>query len=100
MGCVCSLYLFVHKQEFIHLVNQPLYEALSNFARLIMGCLLMVILALIPMVGYDVFWQIFSNLKKLRMSRRRSATSISSMKATRILRRASGSCSARRPAAA
>lgn len=69
VGCVCSLYLFVHRQEFIHLVNQPLYEALSNFARLIMGCLLMVILALIPMVGYDVFWQIFSNLKKLRMSR-------------------------------
>src|SRR5471032_3321201 len=35
----------------------------------ISGCLLVVILALIPLVGYDVFYQIMSNLKKLRMSR-------------------------------
>ncbi|QHM73223.1 flagellar biosynthesis protein FlhB [Mixta intestinalis] len=69
VGCVCGLYLYLHRQNFIHLIEQPLYEALNNFARLIMGCLLMVILALIPMVGYDVFWQLFSNLKKLRMSR-------------------------------
>ncbi|MFD1801143.1 flagellar biosynthesis protein FlhB [Mixta tenebrionis] len=69
VGCVCGLYLYLHRQNFIHLVEQPLYEALHNFASLIMGCLLMVILALIPMVGYDVFWQLFSNLKKLRMSR-------------------------------
>lgn len=69
VGTVCALYLYVHRQEFLHLASQPLYVALRNFARLIMGCLLMVILSLIPMVGYDVFWQLFSNLKKLRMSR-------------------------------
>jgi flagellar biosynthetic protein FlhB len=69
VGSVLGLYLFVHKLEFIHLVNQPLDYAFRHFAQLIMGCLLLVILSLIPMVGYDVFYQLFSNLKKLRMSR-------------------------------
>ena len=69
VGCVLGLYLFVHKLEFIHLVNQPLDYAFRHFAQLVMGCLLLVILSLIPMVGYDVFYQLFSNLKKLRMSR-------------------------------
>mgnify|MGYP001116405445 CR=1 FL=1 len=69
VGCVLGFYLFVHKLEFIHLVNQPLDYAFRHFAQLVMGCLLLVILSLIPMVGYDVFYQLFSNLKKLRMSR-------------------------------
>ena len=69
VGCVCALYLLIHKQQFVHLINQPLAYALRHFAQLIMGCMLLVILSLIPMVGYDVFYQIFSNLKKLRMSR-------------------------------
>lgn len=69
IGCVCGIYLFAHKQQFIHLMNQPLDSALRHFAQLIMGCLLVVVLSLLPMVGYDIFYQIFSNLKKLRMSR-------------------------------
>ena len=69
VGCVCGFYLWLHKQQLVHLMNQPLDLALRQFAQLIMGCLLLVILSLIPMVGYDVFYQIFSNLKKLRMSR-------------------------------
>lgn len=69
VGCVCGVYLWLHKQQLVHLMNQPLDLALRQFAQLIMGCLLLVILSLIPMVGYDVFYQIFSNLKKLRMSR-------------------------------
>ncbi|STL55964.1 flagellar biosynthesis protein FlhB [Escherichia coli] len=32
-------------------------------------CALLVVLGVIPMVGFDVFFQIFSHLKKLRMSR-------------------------------
>lgn len=70
VGCVCSFYLFMHKQQLIHLMNQPLGYALRHFSQLIMGCLLLVILSLIPMVGYDIFYQIFSNLKKLRMTRK------------------------------
>ena len=69
VGTVCGLYLFMHKQQFVHLMNQPLDFAFRHFARLMMDCLLLVILSLLPMVGYDVFYQIFSNLKKLRMSR-------------------------------
>ncbi|ARJ41839.1 flagellar biosynthesis protein FlhB [Pantoea alhagi] len=69
VGCVCGFYLFMHKQQLIHLMNQPLNYALRHFGQLIMDCLLMVILSLIPMVGYDVFYQLFSNMKKLRMSR-------------------------------
>lgn len=70
VGCICSFYLFMHKQQLIHLMNQPLDYALRHFSQLIMGCLLLVILSLIPMVGYDIFYQIFSNLKKLRMTRK------------------------------
>ncbi|SQC90923.1 Flagellar biosynthetic protein flhB [Cedecea neteri] len=32
-------------------------------------CALLVILGLIPMVGFDVFFQIYSHIKKLRMTR-------------------------------
>jgi flagellar biosynthetic protein FlhB len=32
-------------------------------------CCLLVVLSIIPMVGFDVFWQIYSHLKKLRMSK-------------------------------
>jgi flagellar biosynthetic protein FlhB len=43
--------------------------AMNDISSLVIGCLLAVILSLIPMVAFDVFYQIYSNLKKLRMSR-------------------------------
>lgn len=65
----CAFYLFANKSFFLQIGDGSLGEGLADIRKLILGCLLMVILALLPMVGYDIFYQILSNLKKLRMSR-------------------------------
>lgn len=36
---------------------------------IITACMLFIIVGLSPIVGFDVFWQFWSHLKKLRMSR-------------------------------
>ncbi|MRT57418.1 flagellar type III secretion system protein FlhB [Enterobacteriaceae bacterium RIT693] len=64
-----GIYLLLNKEKFIRLIFQPLGLALGDFTTLMIGCLLAVILSLIPMVAFDVVYQIWSNLKKLRMSR-------------------------------
>ena len=69
VGAACSLYLMGSKAHMIQLIYQPLPDAVRDSGAIISHCLLIVILALIPLVGYDVFYQIMSNLKKLRMSR-------------------------------
>lgn len=69
VGCAFAFYLFQHKTHFIQLVNEPLPRALGDAVNMIFDCLLVVIFFLVPVVGYDVFYQITSNLKKLRMSR-------------------------------
>lgn len=63
-----GLYLLFNKQKFIRLIFEPLGMALSDIASLLIGCMLAVILSLIPMVAFDVIYQIYSNWKKLRMS--------------------------------
>ncbi len=65
----CGLFALANKAQFIQLVYQPAGSALAQGLRLLSGCLLMVLLAIIPMVGYDLFHQITSHIKKLRMSR-------------------------------
>lgn len=69
VGTGCTLYLINNKEHFIQLVSAPLPEAIGRAMDLILHCLMMVLLCIIPMVGYDIFNQIFSNLKKLRMTR-------------------------------
>ncbi|WP_058913566.1 flagellar biosynthesis protein FlhB [Entomohabitans teleogrylli] len=69
VATAAGLFLYASKHSLLQLSAMPPGEALGAARGLIAGCLLMVILALIPMVGYDVFWQIFSHLKKLRMTR-------------------------------
>lgn len=69
VGSACSLFIWMNKAHMIQLIYEPVNIALKDMAALISGCLLIVILALIPLVGYDVLYQIMSNLKKLRMSR-------------------------------
>lgn len=69
VGGAGALFIYHNKLRFISLGHGSLADGLGESRDLIFQCLLMVILALIPMVGYDVFYQIFSNLKKLRMSR-------------------------------
>lgn len=65
----CGVFLLANKNAFIHLLWQPLGSGVHDGLRLLARCLLLVVLAAIPMVGYDIFWQLVSHLKKLRMSR-------------------------------
>ncbi|HEY3590908.1 MAG TPA: flagellar biosynthesis protein FlhB [Buttiauxella sp.] len=69
VGSAGTLFIYHNKLRFISLGHGSLADGLGETRDLISQCLLLVILALVPMVGYDVFYQIFSNLKKLRMSR-------------------------------
>lgn len=69
VGIASGLFIWSNKSRFIALGHGSLADGLGDTRDLISGCLLIVIMSLIPMVAYDVFYQIFSNLKKLRMSR-------------------------------
>ncbi|MEO3991866.1 flagellar biosynthesis protein FlhB [Pseudocitrobacter cyperus] len=63
-----GLFLWFNKDRFINLVFEPLRMALGDIAVLLTGCMLVIILSLIPMVAFDVVYQLWSNFKKLRMS--------------------------------
>jgi len=69
VGSACLLYFIRNKSHFLQLANETLATAIDDAHRLIAHCLIIVICALIPMMGYDVFYQVFSHIKKLRMSR-------------------------------
>jgi len=69
VGCAFILFFIKNKSHFIQLANESLSDSLSDAHRLISHCLIMVICALIPMMGYDVFYQLMSYIKKLRMTR-------------------------------
>ncbi|WP_174848051.1 flagellar biosynthesis protein FlhB [Yersinia artesiana] len=69
VGTACAIFILSNKAHMIQLIYEPVTIALKDTRTIVSGCLLVVILALIPLVGYDVFYQIMSNLKKLRMSR-------------------------------
>ncbi|UWS34312.1 flagellar biosynthesis protein FlhB [Erwinia pyrifoliae] len=64
-----GLYLLLNKEKFIRLIFEPLGMALTDISGLLLGCLLAVIMSLIPMVAFDVIYQLYSHWKKLRMSR-------------------------------
>lgn len=64
----CIFFLLHHRTAFTGLIFEPLGVALTDMSELLTGCMIVVILSLVPMVGYDVFYQIWSNLKKMRMS--------------------------------
>lgn len=69
VGCVGGWYIWSHWPEMLRLISESPTRALIHGMDLIAICCALVMLGLIPMVGYDVFWQIYSYYKKLRMSR-------------------------------
>ncbi|MGP3593343.1 flagellar biosynthesis protein FlhB [Vagococcus sp. WN89Y] len=69
MGGVAGLFLWHHWPEMMMLMSQSPLTAMANALNLAGLCALLVALSIIPMVGFDVFWQIYSHIKKLRMSR-------------------------------
>lgn len=64
-----GLFLMLNKSQLVALMFEPLNMALNDISQLLMLCMLIIILSLIPMVIFDVVYQLWSNWKKLRMSR-------------------------------
>lgn len=64
-----GLFLMLNKSQLVALMFEPLNMALNDISKLLMLCMLIIILSLIPMVIFDVVYQLWSNWKKLRMSR-------------------------------
>ncbi|CAH6660839.1 flagellar biosynthesis protein FlhB [Pseudocitrobacter vendiensis] len=69
IGSMAGLFLWLHWPDMMRLISESPLVAMGNALNMVGFCALLVVLAIIPMVGFDVFWQIYSHLKKLRMSR-------------------------------
>ena len=69
VGCVVWLYISSHWPDMLRLVSENPYNALANALNMIAMCSILVVLGLSPMVGFDVFWQLYSYFKGLRMTR-------------------------------
>ncbi|ACS85319.1 flagellar biosynthesis protein FlhB [Musicola paradisiaca] len=69
VGGITSLFLWHNWQDILRLVSEPLFSAVTDSLHFAIFCGFFVLIGLIPMVGFDVFWQIWSHLKKLRMSK-------------------------------
>lgn len=53
----------------MRLISESPMTAMKNALNLVGLCSLLVVLSIIPMVAFDVIFQIYSHIKKLRMSR-------------------------------
>ncbi|MEA9392613.1 flagellar biosynthesis protein FlhB [Acerihabitans sp. TG2] len=69
IGWVTGFFLWHNWPAMMHLVMESPVAALGDALRLIATCVLFDIVSLTPMVVFDVFWQIWSHVKKLRMTR-------------------------------
>jgi len=69
VGTSGYLYIDSNIDQFVQLSSSSLNFSFGKFQELILGSLVAVIMSLIPMISYDLFYQIFINLKKLKMSR-------------------------------
>ena len=69
MGSVAGFFMWFHWPQMMRLVSESPLSAMGNALNMVGLCALLVARGIIPMVGFDVFWQIHSHVKKLRMSR-------------------------------
>jgi flagellar biosynthetic protein FlhB len=69
MGSSAGFFLWYHWPEMMRLISESPLTAMSNALNLVGLCALLVVLSIIPMVGFDVIFQLYSHFKKLRMSR-------------------------------
>lgn len=69
LGAVVGLFLWHTWPSMLRLIDEAPGTALRDALDTAALCALLVILGLTPMVGFDVFFQIFSHIKKLRMTR-------------------------------
>ncbi len=69
MGSAAGFYLWHNWPDMMRLISESPLSAMRNAMNLIGLCSLLVVLSIIPMVGFDVIFQLYSHFKKLRMSR-------------------------------
>ncbi|EHD22046.1 MULTISPECIES: flagellar biosynthesis protein FlhB [Brenneria] len=69
VGLVTAWFLLHNWPKMLHLISQPPMAALGDALNLATLCGFFVIMGLVPMVAFDVFWQIWSHIKKLRMTK-------------------------------
>nr|WP_113866748.1 flagellar biosynthesis protein FlhB [Brenneria salicis]NMN91149.1 flagellar biosynthetic protein FlhB [Brenneria salicis ATCC 15712 = DSM 30166]RBP62323.1 flagellar biosynthetic protein FlhB [Brenneria salicis ATCC 15712 = DSM 30166]RLM30566.1 flagellar biosynthesis protein FlhB [Brenneria salicis ATCC 15712 = DSM 30166] len=69
VGIITTCFLIHNWPKMLHLISEPPLAALGNALNLAVFCGFLVILGLVPMVAFDVFWQIWSHIKKLRMTK-------------------------------
>jgi len=69
VGCVTWLYVRHNWPEMMRLMSESPYTALASSLNMIAMCCVLIVLGLSPMVGFDVFWQLYSYYKGLRMTR-------------------------------
>lgn len=62
-------FLMHHFSDLLALPHMYLNNALAKAIQLVIFCGMLSVISLIPMVGFDIFYQIWSNLKKLKMSK-------------------------------
>ena len=64
-----GFFLWHHWPEMMRLISESPMTAMKNALNLVGLCSLLVVLSIIPMVAFDVIFQIYSHYQKLRMSR-------------------------------
>ncbi|WP_297197032.1 flagellar biosynthesis protein FlhB [uncultured Pluralibacter sp.] len=69
VGCVTGAFVWSHWPDMMRLISEPPLVGMRSALDMVGLCALLVALGAIPMVAFDVLFQIFSHLKKLRMSR-------------------------------
>ncbi|WP_409307256.1 flagellar biosynthesis protein FlhB [Pectobacterium sp. B1J-3] len=69
VGIITAWFLMHNWPKMLHLISEPPIAALGNALNLAVICGFLVIVGLVPMVAFDVFWQIWSHIKKLRMTK-------------------------------
>ena len=69
VACVSGLYIWHHWDQMLHLISESPITALAGALNMIAVCSILTVIGLSPMVMFDVFFQLYSYHKKLRMSR-------------------------------
>ncbi|ALB67240.1 flagellar biosynthesis protein FlhB [Cronobacter dublinensis] len=69
VGVVAGCFLWYNWPDMMRLISESPVAAMRDSMNLVALCCVLIVMGLVPMVGFDVFWQIVSHTKKLRMSR-------------------------------
>ncbi|MCU1791425.1 flagellar biosynthesis protein FlhB [Pectobacterium polaris] len=69
VGIISTLFLIHNWPKILHLVSEAPIAAMGDALELAVMCGFLIIMGLIPMVAFDVFWQVWSHIKKLRMTK-------------------------------